>query len=177
VRIYHILPKQFVGPTLYPFNQLKDVLPDIFTQQATKYRGRDELLEYRIPILDCYWNDLLHLSAIHPAQIRGAMEASGMVWKMSEWFEIDVEKLDLNESNATIFTAPFRLQGAMQEQDFIPFNVERLQMLTSIPQESYEYFNHAKAYDEHPFLFNYIPHVLYHGTLDTTALGVTRIAV
>lgn len=177
MRVYHIMPKHFLGPMLYPFNQLQEALPDVFAEQVTKYRGRDELLEYRIPFLDCYWDDLLHLSAIHPAQIRGAMEASGMAWKMNYWFEIDVEKLALNETNAAIFTAPFRTQGAMQDQDFIPFNGERLQMLTSIPQQSYEYFNHAKAYDEHPFLFNYIPHVLYRGTLDTTATGVTRIAV
>lgn len=177
MRVYHIMPKQFVGPILYPFNQLEAMLPDVYAEQATKYRGREELLQYRIPSLGCYWNDLLHLSAIHPAQIRGAMEASGMIWKSNQWFEIDVEKLDLNEDNAVIFTAPFRLQGAMEDQDFIPFNIERLQMLTSIPQASYEYFNHAKAYDERPFLFNYIPHVLYRGTLDTTVSGVTQIVV
>lgn len=177
MRVYHILPNHFVGSILYPFNQLREALPDVYLEQATKFRGHDDLLQYQIPVLDCYWNDLLHLSAIHPAQIRGAMEASGMIWRMAEWFEIDVQELDLNESNAAIFTAPFRLQGPMDDQDFIPFTIERLQMLTSIPQQSYEYFNHAKAYDERPFLFSYIPHVLYRGTLDTTASGITRITV
>lgn len=178
MRIYHIVPTDFVGSILYPFNQLQDALPDVYAVQAKKFRGWDELLQYRIPELDCHWNDLLHLSAIHPAQIRGAMEATGMAWKTNHWFEIDVEKIALlNEDNAAIFTAPFRLQGPMADRDFLPFNVEGLQMLTSIPQQMYEYFNHAKAYDERPFLFSYIPHVLYRGTLDITAPGITRITV
>ncbi len=177
MRVYHVLPPNFTGSTLYPLNALKDVLPDIYKAQASKYRGRDDVLTHQIPFLNCSWNDVLHFSAVHPAQIRGAVESVGFSWKTTHWFEIEVKTIGFDESNAAIFTAPFRPQGNVSDSDFIPFTLEALQMLNSIPQASYEYFNHAKAHDERPFLFNCVPHVLYHGKLETDQTGVSQIVV
>jgi hypothetical protein len=177
VRVYHILPTNFTGSILYSLNALKDVLPEIHQIQSTIYRGQADLVSRKIPYLGCSWNDVIHFSAVHPAQIRGAVESVGLTWKTTHWFEIDVTAIGFDDTNAAIFTAPFRPQGNIADADFIPFTLETLQMLNSIPQASYEYFNHAKAHDERPFLFNCVPHVLYHGTVETDQAGVSQIVV
>lgn len=179
MKVYHAVPNGFTGTTLYPLNALKGVLPDVYAMQSKKYRGRDDILKQAIPYLGCGWNDVLHFSSVHPAQIRGAVESVGFAWKPMDWFEIDVVALGFDEQNSVLYISPFKPKGAPEigDDDFVPFSLETLAMLNSIPQAAYEYFNHAKAHDERPVLFNCVPHVLYHGAIDTADEAVTRISV
>ena len=179
MNVYHVIPPQFIGETLYPLNALKETLPDIYAQQVQKYRGREDLLQTRIPYLNCFWNDVLHFCPVHPAKIRDAITRVGFPWTMHDWFEVDPVAINFSPDNTVIYTHPARPEGDFQkrEEDFIPFGTEYLEMLNSIPQATHEYFNHAKAYEERPFLFNFVPHVLHLGTLDVTQPGVRRIQV
>ncbi|TVR21488.1 MAG: hypothetical protein EA396_08020 [Anaerolineaceae bacterium] len=173
------MPTGFSGTTLYALNALKDVLPEVYATQSTKYRGRDDILSQEIPYLGCGWNDVLHFSSVHPAQIRGAVESVGFAWKPMDWFEVDVVALGFSKENSVLYTSPFRQKAikGISDEDFVPFSLETLAMLNSIPQAAYEYFNHAKAHDQRPVLFNCVPHVLYHGAIDTSGDAVTRITV
>ncbi len=179
MNVYHYVPKTFIGTILYPLNQLEDTLPDVHTMQVAKYRGRDALLSRRLPYLDCLWNDVLHFSPVHPAKLREAITGAGFLWQEAEWFEVDPVAVGFSGQNTIIYTNPVRPQGdfAVTDDDFIPFDPEYLTMLNSIPQETHAYFNHAKANEERPLLFNFIAHVLYRGTLDTDHTGVRRITV
>ena len=65
--LYHRVPDNFQGTTLYPLNDLKDILPDIYTRHISKYEGRAHIVERHIPIFDdCLWNDVVFLSAVEP---------------------------------------------------------------------------------------------------------------
>jgi hypothetical protein len=75
--LYHRVPKDMRGNTLHPLNQLKKVSPDIYAQKVKKYEGRLEILERKIPALDCLWNDVLHLTAVHPTVLNAAFESVG----------------------------------------------------------------------------------------------------
>lgn len=179
MNVYHRVPAAFTGRVLYPLNQLKDSLPAIYAREVGKYRGRTQLLQRVIPYLDCLWNDVLHFTTVHPMQIRDALTEVGFNWTPAQWFEIDPDMIEINASNAVIYTHPVRAKGdfSTTEDDFVPFSQEVLAMLNSIPRETIEYFNEAKAHDERPFLFNFMPHVLYLGTLDTDQIGVSVIKV
>lgn len=179
MKVYHIVPPNQQGTQIYPLNALKDSLPDIYVEQVKKYRGRAELLERNIPYLNCKWNDVLHFTPVNPRKLRAAIIKAGFKWTSMSWYEIDPEQLDMNESNTAIYLSPFREKGdfVAQDEDFIPFTLEALVMLDSIPKAATEYFNHAKANNERPLLFNCVPHVLYHGTLDTTHPAVSLLTV
>ena len=58
--VYHIRSADFRGTTLYPLNRLRDRYPDVYEAQRAKYRGREWLLEARVPLLDVLWNDVIH---------------------------------------------------------------------------------------------------------------------
>ncbi|MFW5748864.1 MAG: hypothetical protein ACOCYT_04540 [Chloroflexota bacterium] len=178
--IYHVVPTEFIGSTLYPLNALPDSLPQIYAEQVAKYRGRPELLSLRIPYLDCQWNDVLHFSPVHPARLRDALTGAGFDWKVFDWFEVDPLACGIDHTNAVIYTFPAHMEGrdfSVSPDDFVPFSTEVLEMLNSIPKATTDYFNYVKAHDERPFLFNFVPHVLYHGTLNVSQPGVRRIIV
>ena len=174
VKVYHVVPHNFVGDTLYPLNTLRDALPQIYAQQIKKFRGQDALTNRTIPTLNCQWNDTLHLSPVHPAQIREAIKTVGFLWSSRKWFEIDPQHKGIDATNTVIYTYPASLHQAsvVRDEDFIPFSLEMLEMLNSIPQATHEYFNHAKAHDERPFLFNFIPHVLHYGTISVHDVSI-----
>jgi hypothetical protein len=68
--VYHFKPKNMVGDLLIPLNQLRDKHPMTYAEHVTKYKGREKLLEKTIPLLNCLWNDVLHISPIHPQIVR-----------------------------------------------------------------------------------------------------------
>src|ERR1700733_16337244 len=76
--LYHVVPPNMTGTTLYPLNMLKDIHPEIFQVQAKKYEGRkrDDMAE-RIPSFDCLWNDVLFLTAAHPTEVKQALREAG----------------------------------------------------------------------------------------------------
>jgi hypothetical protein len=45
------------GETLYPLNQLRSVDPALYGRERAKYKGREAVLEFRIPLIDVLWND------------------------------------------------------------------------------------------------------------------------
>ncbi|MBK8551651.1 MAG: hypothetical protein IPL53_11555 [Ignavibacteria bacterium] len=67
--LYHRVPKNLRGNVLYPLNTLKEIHPDLYEQQASKYAGREHITCQIIPILNCLWNDVLHFSAVNPEEI------------------------------------------------------------------------------------------------------------
>ncbi|GAB4320359.1 MAG: hypothetical protein Kow00117_09860 [Phototrophicales bacterium] len=179
MKVYHIVPPNLQGTQIYPLNALKNTLPEIYAQQVQKYRGRAELLQRKIPYLNCTWNDMLHFSPVNPRKLRAAFIQAGFKWNPMYWYEIDPEQVGLNEQNTVIYLSPIREKDdfTVNDEDFIPFTLEALVMLDSIPKATTDYFNHAKAHNENPFLFNFIPHVLYYGTLDITHAGVSVLEV
>ena len=76
--VYHFKPANLQGTTLYPLNRLRDLHPEAHRSEFKKYVGREKLLEKRIPILDCLWNDVIHLSPLHPQTVIDCWKANGL---------------------------------------------------------------------------------------------------
>jgi hypothetical protein len=49
-----MVPEDQIGTTLYPLNQLRDVQPELYKTKASKYDGREHIMERQIPILHVY---------------------------------------------------------------------------------------------------------------------------
>src|SRR4051812_24295955 len=64
--VWHGVPRDMVGDTIYPLLQLRDVAPSAYDSQREKYAGREEVLDFTIPILHLRFNDTVHCSSVHP---------------------------------------------------------------------------------------------------------------
>jgi hypothetical protein len=63
--IYHFIPEPFHGTKLIPLNQM-DRSTELYKSHASKYEGREELMNTIIPKIQSKWNDVIHFSCIDP---------------------------------------------------------------------------------------------------------------
>lgn len=104
--VYHFKPKEMSGDTLMPLNSMQESHPGAYEEHIKKYKGREQMLKQKIPMLNCLWNDVLHLSPINPQIIINT-------WREKELFEhakipkdIEVYKIPielLNEETTICF--------------------------------------------------------------------------
>lgn len=175
--IYHRVPSDLCGSILYPLNQLKIIYPEVYASKVKNYHGRAVVMQTRIPILNCLWNDVLHFSPVHPAKIHAAREAAGFPKRTRTYFEIDPEEMGFNGENAVIFyhqhiqLDPFMVT----EKDFEPFKGKALAPLNEVPEATKVYYQQVKAKGQLPLVYLYVPHILYRGTIDTNKARVIQV--
>ena len=177
-RIYHMMPRNFTGDVLYSLNKLKTHLPEIYAAQAQKYSGREVLMQTKIPLLGCLWNDVLHFSSVHPSKIRDAFINAGFGWRARLWFAIEPSSSGFVQENAVIFlNTPSKNPTQLSDfnfpiTEFMPFSPKQLGKLTELPEATSEYLKFAKEAGEQPFLFNYVPHILYRGEMNVSSVEI-----
>lgn len=97
--IYHFKPKGMFGDRLIPLNRLREKHPAVYDEHIKKYKGREHLLQETIPLLNCLWNDVLHISPINPQVIIDTWRSEGLyqhagVPEILEVYKIPVDLLD-----------------------------------------------------------------------------------
>lgn len=110
--LYHFKPKEMVGPILYPLNALKSTFPDVFSEEVRKYKGRDRLLKKIVPILNCLWNDVLHLSPINPQIV------------LNTWRQEGVYPFDKNPISFEIYRIPVKKISNKNSVYYHPLNFD-----------------------------------------------------
>jgi len=169
--LYHAVPRNMAGTVLYPLNQLLDVDETLYQMHAEKYTGRERVMRRRIPLLgNCLWNDVLFLTAVHPAQFRKEFEAAGYARSRPfRAFEFNITALDC--SRMAVITKMRINEPVVYE----PFDPSHFDEYAVIPQATRDYWREERAVgQERPFLYLHIPHILYRGTLDTTTSSVVE---
>lgn len=58
---YHGIPEDMKGSSLIPLNDMMSVDTGLRDKYLEKYKGREEILDRKIPLLDCLWNDVVQL--------------------------------------------------------------------------------------------------------------------
>ena len=117
--LYHAVPRLMKGTVLYPLNEQREFDEELYQAHAKKYEGRERLMETRIPLLDnCLWNDVLFLTAVHPAQFRVAFESTGFVRpRPFRAFRFDIA--DLDHTRMAVITK-MRVNEPMEYEPFDP---------------------------------------------------------
>jgi len=166
--VYHRVPEHMVGDVLYPMNQLKEVDERLYQLYKSGYEGRERLLERTIPFLHCLWNDVLHCSPVHPQKIKEAMIEIGLADHVPtfDFFEIDTNT-DVDMSKAVIF---YRHGDRPDDISFQKASEVDIDKLNAVPELTRNYYESLVANNESPFVYQFIPHFLYKGLIDTRNL-------
>ena len=172
--LYHRVPQDQQGTVLEPLNQLKISNSELYKIKAAKYQGREHILERRIPILDCLWNDVLHFSPVPPAELKASLLEAGMEDKEWSFYQIDPSLFE-RENTVTYLHKDIGRISVPDASEFVPFNANNLPELSHIPNATMQYWKDQYAKSAKPLIFLGIPHILYRGTLDTVNLPVVTV--
>jgi hypothetical protein len=172
--LFHTVPNKMVGTVLYPLNDLEAIDPETWRQERKKYAGREQVLEMCVAPLNCLWNDVLHLSAVHPADIIAALADVGLEPLRRRFFEID--PLDLDSNRTVVFiNRRGGVAEAPDESQWMPFQPDTLTELSTFNEASRRYYRECAQAGRRPLLWGYLPHVLHRGPLDTRALRIVEV--
>lgn len=166
--LYHRVPANMSGTTLYPLNALRSVDPEAYEFHVQKYMGREKLMNERIPQLECLWNDVLFMSAVPPQDFCTAYHGAGFPRRRPmHFYRIDPQALD--ESNFMVLTR----MGIDEPRGYAPFKHADLPSYASIPRETCAYWEGERIKkNDRPFLWMHIPHILYRGSINVTYLEI-----
>ena len=174
--LYHQVRKAMRGTTLYPLNVLKEHEPDLYEKYAEGYEGREFLLRRRLPVLNCLWNDVMHLMAVNPALIVGALRETGFADYHLRFYEIPAELID--PAHAMVFL--FKPQGIGPDgkklpptpDEFIHYDPNKLADYEQMPQGTIDHYRKRFAEGVLPMTYQLIPHILYQGTIDVSSCPI-----
>ncbi len=106
--IYHGVPDPMIGMKLIPLNQMPDSMSEIRNIHLSKYKGREEILDGRVPLLNCLWNDVIQLLPFHPRVLFDLQVKMKLIPKIPDYkyFQIDLTLLDPNKTVVFFKDAP-----------------------------------------------------------------------
>ena len=168
--LYHRVPRNLQGDTLHPLNEMKVLLPDVYKEATKKYEGREQVMEQVIPHLECKWNDVLHMSAVHPREIEKALGELGIEMKGRDFYEIDPQLLEKEKTIVYLYTSWKGVDTLKQKDQFVPFEIQDIEKYSVLPQVTKEYYKRMTAEGGKLLFWHLVPHILYKGTLKISDL-------
>jgi hypothetical protein len=164
--VYHGIPEDMEGTKLVPLNVMFARRPDLYEKYLEKYKGREEILERRIPLLDCLWNDVVQLLPLHPRQLFELQQKLGLIEQVPDYHynEIDASVLDSTRTVVYFKTAPGEENITVKWLKDV--NVDELQ---EIPAATVEYYESMVNTGETVFNYQFVPHIVYMGDIDISS--------
>lgn len=172
--LYHLVPLDMSGTVLEPLNTLKHTKPELYAKKIQKYHGREHVMERHVPLLNCLWNDVLHLSPVEPRILKQALLEAGRKDGTFRFYQINPNTLE--PENTVVYL--FRTLGKVMQPDdteFIAFSPEQLEQWQVVPNRTKQYFKNHYSAGTRPLLFYGIPHILYKGTIQTERLEIVTV--
>lgn len=162
------------GNILYPLNELKNIFPDVYEEGVKRYEGREHVMEEKIPVLNCFWNDVLHLAAVDPREIKAELAKLGKEISIKSFYKINPNFLDPKNTIVYLYQNPIP-NDVLIEEDFVPYNPAIITKINILPEATKRYYAETMGKDGKVLLWHRIPHVLYKGTIDVSNLEVLEI--
>jgi hypothetical protein len=170
--IYHGVPETMVGSMLVSLNQMKVGNPELYGKYRAKYDGREEILERQIPLLDCLWNDVIQFLPFHPRIVFEKQKNLGLIKGVPHYsfFEIDLAQLDPKKCVVYFKDAPGEENVKVCWLDDVDMS-----SLQALPESTINYYETLVGTGELPFNYQFVPHILYLGTVDVS--GAQKIVL
>lgn len=158
--LYHIVPSKMKGNKLYPLNKLKNKFPEIYKKEIKKYEWRKGILKRKIPVLNCLWNDVIHLTPVNPLKIKKELEKAGFKMKSFKFYKFNAS--DFDSENTIIFLYKHEL---MALDNFEKYDYKKITNLNKVPKKTIDYYKKSIEEGKKPLFFYYVPHILFKGNL------------
>ena len=171
--VYHKKPKNMFGNILYPLNSLKHINQDLYKEESSKYKGREERIKNVIPILNCLWNDVIHLSTINPRLINKALVNSGHKVTDAQFFKIDISQI---AQFPAVFFKYIHDVWELLPDEFELLDIDKYAELKEVPIKTINHYRWCAENNKRPFLHHGIPHVLVKGEIDISNAKVVTWA-
>lgn len=171
--LYHRVPKHMTGTILYPLNVLKEIRPEIYAEYIKKYEGRESLLTAEVPPLNCLWNDVVHMTAVSPSELKANLAQADFEYPPQSWFKIPVSKIVGDKSIVFVYRRDIGLMPKFKQYE--QFDSARMEVYRTVLPETIEYYKQKKAEGVTPLNFHLVPHVLYKGEIDTNGLEIITV--
>lgn len=170
--IYHAIPEPMIGDELVPLNAMQSTMAEIRKRNLQKYQGREELLERKVPLLDCLWNDVVHFLPLHPQKVFELQKSFGLIDTIPPYcfYEIEINKLDVSQTILFFKTAPGKENVSVKW-----LNEVDLSLLNQVPIATREYYKSLVGTGESPFNYQFIPHVLHRGAVTISDARIIRL--
>ncbi|WP_062269173.1 hypothetical protein [Endozoicomonas arenosclerae] len=168
MKLYHRVPKTLKFDRLLPLNKLEHRDDELYEENNWKYLHRLEVKKKRVPHLNCLWNDVIHMTPVHPSAVNAALKQAGFTpGNNSKWFEICPKTLGFSKQNSVIYLYPESAANSLESlpEDYLPFDLNQLKGLEVLRDEVEDYYRVSREKGERPLTFHLVPHVLYHGEL------------
>ena len=177
--IYHIKPVRMFGNILYPLNTLREINKDTYEFHASKYMGRETLMEQKIPVLNCLWNDVLHCSPIDLRIIYKALIRTGHKVRNNEFFKIPIVllkniKFVKYKFEKELFDREKKAYSVLTTEDIEPLTIGSYRELNKLPDKTIELYKWCAENNRGiPLLFRYIPHIFVKGNIPIKEVDVS----
>lgn len=169
--VYHMVPDNMSGHYLIPLNRMKDLDENLYARYISKYDDhpeRDFLVERKVPLLGCLWNDVVHFSTLHPHHIY--RELKKLELKLKDdliFYKIPIENLKHNENALYLYDKSY-YEGP--EAPIAPENIGILDIgeykePDELPMDTLKYFVEESKKDHRVEMFKFVPHVLSRGRI------------
>lgn len=170
--LYHGIPEDMRGDSLLPLSKMLSIDPELSIKYLKKYDGREELLERTIPLLDRLWNDVVQLLPLHPKKLFELQRDLGLVEQLPDYRYFQIETTLLDPSKTVVFfkTAPGNENVTVKWLTDV--NLDDLQ---DIPPATAEYYRSMVGTDEPVFNYQFVPHIVYRGTVDVSDAKVISL--
>lgn len=170
--VYHGVPEQMVGSQLIPLNYMPAHMQSIRDKNLEKYEGREEILERKIPLLDCLWNDVVQFLPLHPQTVFELQKEFGLIPKVPpyKFFEINLETL--HPDDTVVF---FKSKPGEENTNVTWLKDTDFDALQTIPQATVDYFKTLIGTGELPFNYQFIPHIVHKGPVDISDVKIITL--
>lgn len=153
------------GSELIPLNRILEVDAELRAKYLEKYKGREEILERKIPLLDYLWNDVVQLLPLHPLQLFELQKELGLITEIPDYryYQIDVSALAPSQTFVYFKTAPGEENVTVKWLSDV--NLDDLQ---DIPPATVNYYKGMVGTGEPVFNSQSVPHIVYKGSIDVS---------
>jgi hypothetical protein len=174
IHVYHRKSEAFIGDKIYPLNSLP--YQEVKEKASQKYTGREALLETRVPLLDCLWNDVIHCTPVHPQKVMSALRASGFETPKMEFFVIPFEMLE-PQSTTIFLSSSDPNSDRYAAHNYLELTADHLRNMQELPEETLRYYQESKQQNRNPLMYVGVPHILYKGVIAVNELSTTTVEI
>ncbi len=178
--IYHLVPDPFQGSSLIPLNQM-DPSSDLYKNHASKYKGRETLMDTLIPKLNCRWNDVIHFSCIDPMIVAREIKKINPDLKLrrAQYFKIHIDQLSAKYRPVIFTNNPQKKNDhfAILDSEIIELTKSTYKELVAVPDHTVEYWIRAKKNNQPLLWFAFMPHIFINESVETSEFKVAELTL